>query len=254
MRLVNLEGEPYAIGETAIYRYRSAAKAVAASPPAAGPALLADRQRRIVSAQRRPPVDRLLRSRGLDIVDANLERAVHHEDDALLLHQSNRGRWRRRRTRCATANGLVLFDSAGTPRQIMGHAKTACFRIMSTDVASRDGGWWPPLRRASCTCGPRWRSQPLRASTAREQSRVHRGGAGSQIVAGTPRRRIVCWTTIRCAPTIRPPTRHLKHNWITSLVRVGDEWFAGTYGAGVLRLDPHGEWHSFADLKRTASW
>ena len=37
---------------------------------------------------------------------------------------------------------------------------------------------------------------------------------------------------------------HLKHNWITALVRVGDEWFAGTYGAGVLRLDPHGEWHS----------
>jgi ligand-binding sensor domain-containing protein len=30
---------------------------------------------------------------------------------------------------------------------------------------------------------------------------------------------------------------------------VGDEWFAGTYGAGVLRLDTHGEWHSFADLK-----
>jgi outer membrane protein assembly factor BamB len=41
----------------------------------------------------------------------------------------------------------------------------------------------------------------------------------------------------------------LKHNWITGLVRVGDEWFAGTYGAGVLRLDASGEWHSFPDLK-----
>lgn len=42
---------------------------------------------------------------------------------------------------------------------------------------------------------------------------------------------------------------HLKHNWITALARVGDEWFAGTYGAGVLRLDSSGEWHSFPDLK-----
>ena len=31
---------------------------------------------------------------------------------------------------------------------------------------------------------------------------------------------------------------------------MGDEWFAGTYGAfGVLRLDASGEWHSFPDLK-----
>jgi len=41
----------------------------------------------------------------------------------------------------------------------------------------------------------------------------------------------------------------LKQNWITALARVGDEWLAGTYGAGVLRLDASGEWHSFPDLK-----
>ena len=42
---------------------------------------------------------------------------------------------------------------------------------------------------------------------------------------------------------------HLKHNWITAVVPVGNEWFVGAYGAGVLRLDSAGEWHSFADLK-----
>ena len=41
----------------------------------------------------------------------------------------------------------------------------------------------------------------------------------------------------------------LKHNWITAVLPVGDDWFAGTYGAGVLRLDSNGEWHSFPDLK-----
>jgi ligand-binding sensor domain-containing protein len=39
----------------------------------------------------------------------------------------------------------------------------------------------------------------------------------------------------------------LKHHWITALGRVGDDWFAGTYGAGVLRLDAMGQWRSFPE-------
>ena len=39
----------------------------------------------------------------------------------------------------------------------------------------------------------------------------------------------------------------LKHHWITALGRVGDDWFAGTYGAGVLRLDGMGQWRSFPE-------
>ena len=38
---------------------------------------------------------------------------------------------------------------------------------------------------------------------------------------------------------------HLKHNWITAVVRVADEWMVGTYGAGVLSLDSSGHFHSF---------
>ena len=37
----------------------------------------------------------------------------------------------------------------------------------------------------------------------------------------------------------------LKHNWITAVVRVGDEWMLGTYGAGVLGLDGAGRFRSF---------
>jgi ligand-binding sensor domain-containing protein len=39
----------------------------------------------------------------------------------------------------------------------------------------------------------------------------------------------------------------MKHHWITAIVRVGDDWFAGTYGAGVLRLDSNGQWRGFPD-------
>src|SRR5260370_211302 len=37
----------------------------------------------------------------------------------------------------------------------------------------------------------------------------------------------------------------LKHNWITAVVPVGDEWIVGTYGAGILRLDRTGRFQSF---------
>jgi hypothetical protein len=39
----------------------------------------------------------------------------------------------------------------------------------------------------------------------------------------------------------------LTHNWITAIARVGDEWFVGTYGGGVFRLDDRGAWRSFAE-------
>jgi hypothetical protein len=33
------------------------------------------------------------------------------------------------------------------------------------------------------------------------------------------------------------------------MARVGDEWFVGTYGAGVLKTDAVGRWRSFEDLR-----
>ena len=42
---------------------------------------------------------------------------------------------------------------------------------------------------------------------------------------------------------------HLRHNWITAIQAVGDEWFVGTYGAGVMRLARNGEWDAFASLQ-----
>jgi ligand-binding sensor domain-containing protein len=35
-------------------------------------------------------------------------------------------------------------------------------------------------------------------------------------------------------------TSGLKHNWITALAAVGNDWLVGTYGAGVMRLGADG--------------
>jgi ligand-binding sensor domain-containing protein len=41
----------------------------------------------------------------------------------------------------------------------------------------------------------------------------------------------------------------LKHNWITAICKVGDDWFVGTYGAGVVRFSRNGDWDAFADMR-----
>src|SRR5262249_51918522 len=37
----------------------------------------------------------------------------------------------------------------------------------------------------------------------------------------------------------------LRHNWITAVVSLGDEWLLGTYGGGIVGLDRNGRVHSF---------
>jgi hypothetical protein len=72
--------------------------------------------------------------------------------------------------------------------------------------------------------------------------------SGRQVVAGT-----LGGVSVLDGDVVRvnytTANSHLRHNWITALARVGEDWFAGTYGAGVLRLDSAGEWHVFPDLK-----
>ncbi|MDR3699732.1 MAG: hypothetical protein P4L56_08875 [Candidatus Sulfopaludibacter sp.] len=184
--------------------------------------------------------------RGLDIVNAGLEHAAHHEDDALFCINRIVDDPEGGRTAVATANGLVLFDSAGRPRQIMGR-KDGLLADHVSDVAFREGG--------------------MVVATPAGLSFVDRSGVRSLYVfhglvnnhvytVATPGRVTLAGTlgglSVLDDDTVRinytTANSRLKHNWITALLRVGDDWFAGTYGAGVLRLDPGGQWHAFPDL------
>ena len=245
LRLATLEGDVYGVGESAIYRYDPAPRRWR-PVLAAGGALMADRNVAALALSG----GRLwigYFDRGLDVVDANLEQAVHHEDDTLFCINRIVGDAQNARTAVATANGLVLFDSGAQPRQVMGR-KDGFLSDHVTDVA--------------------FRSDEMVVATPAGLSFVDRSGVrslyvfhglvnnhvytvatrGSQTVAGTlGGLSVLDEDTVRANYTTA--NSHLKHNWITALARVGDEWFAGTYGAGVLRLDATGEWHGFPDLK-----
>jgi ligand-binding sensor domain-containing protein len=249
LRLANVEGDVYAVGESAIYRYDAASKRWRPVLTAGG-AVMADRNVAAVALS----AGRLwigYFDRGLDVVDAGFERAVHHEDDALFCINRIVADEEHARTAVATANGLVLFDSAGQPRQAMGR-KDGFLSDHVTDVAFRDGnrgGGMVVATAAGLSFVDRSGVRSLYVFHGLVNNHVYTVATrGAETVAGT-----LGGVSVLDDDTVRAnyttANSHLKHNWITALARVGDEWFAGTYGAGVLRLDGSGEWRSFPDLK-----
>ena len=245
LRLANVEPDAYALTESAIYRYDPLLKHWRAILSNGG-SVMSDRN-----------VSSLALSggrlwigyfdRGLDVVDAGLERSVHHEDDALFCINRIVADVDHARTAVATANGLVLFDSGGQPRQVMGR-KDSFLSDHVTDVAFRDGGM-VVATPAGLSFVDHSSVRSLYVFHGLVNNHVYTVATqGSQILAGT-----LGGLSVLNSDTVlanyTTANSHLKHNWITALLRVGDEWFAGTYGAGVLRLDPNGEWHSFPDLK-----
>ena len=182
--------------------------------------------------------------RGLDIVSAGGRTLRHLEDDHLFC--INRIVTDKARTAVATANGLVMFDG-DQPRQTLGR-KDGLIADHVTDVAfDKDG------LVAATPAGISFVDVHGVHSVYVFQGLVNNhvytlGLSGGELLAGT-----LGGVSILKGDVIRAnyttANSGLKHNWITALVRVGDDWFAGTYGAGVLRLDRDGTWHTFPDLR-----
>ncbi len=244
-RLTELEGELYAIGEAAIYRYDSASHRWR-SALTAGPSVMLDRN---VSALALSNGHLWVGyfDRGLDILDSGLEQAVHHEDDTLFCVNRIVAEPDAARTAVATANGLALFDSAGKMRQVMGH-RDGLLSDHVTDVAFREGGM-VLATPAGLSFVDHSGVRSLYVFHGLVNNHVYTVAVnGQRTMAGTlGGASMLDDDTVRANYTTA--NSHLKHNWITAFARLGDDWFAGTYGGGVLRLDPSGEWHGFSDLK-----
>ena len=172
-RLTELEGELYAVGESAIYRYDSASHRWR-SALTAGPSVMSDRNvSALALSDGRLWVGYF--DRGLDVLDSGLEQAIHHEDDTLFCINRIVAEPDAARTAVATANGLVLFDSAGKAPGDGAQGRPALRSRHGCRLSrGRHGGGHAgrPLVR-----GPLRRAQPLRLSRTGEQSRVHGRGA-----------------------------------------------------------------------------
>ncbi len=211
---------------------------------AAEPAMLADSN---VAALAVEPAGRLWAGyfdRGLDVLDPGASAARHVEDDHIFC--VNRIVTRPGGAIIATANGLVLADSSGKPRQVLGRNE-GLIADHVTDVVVEPGGM-VVATPAGITFFSRSGSQSIYAFHGLVNNHVYAlAHNGSRLLAGTlGGASLIEGGDIRASFT--NANSGLRHNWITALAAVGQEWFAGTYGAGVMRFDGS-QWQGFADLR-----
>lgn len=248
-RVQSIGGDVLALTSGGLYVKRGSGWAATASMPGA---VLTDRN---VAALASDATGRLwvgYFDRGLDIVNAALDHVTHHEDghvfcvNRIVVNQTGAAP-DNQRIAVATANGLVLFDSSGAMRQVLGRDQ-GLIADHVTDVAF-SGNTMIAATPAGVSFIAAEGIRSIYAFQGLVNNHVYTIAAdGNRLVAGTLGGvSIVEDGVVRTSYTTA--NSHLLHNWITALEKVDGEWFAGTYGAGVMALSSNGEWHGFADLK-----
>ena len=188
--------------------------------------------------------------RGLDIValhasDPARSTAIHIEDAHVfcvnrIVHDTERNL-----SAVATANGLVLFDASGRRQQVLGRAQ-GLIADHVTDVALYPGGM-AVATPAGLTFLDDGGMRSLYAFHGLVNNHAYTlAASGNRFLVGTlGGLSILEGGLVRASFTTA--NSGLRHNWITGLLPVGSDWFVGTYGAGILRLDEAGLWHAFPD-------
>ena len=182
--------------------------------------------------------------RGLDISEPTGS-TRHIEDDHVFCVNRIVQDPSRQATAVATANGLIFFDSSRRQRELLGRAEGLIANHV-TGLAPIPGGLavaTPAGITFLDSAGPR----SLFAFHGLVNNHVYAlASDGTRLLAGTlGGLSILDDGEVRASYTTANSS--LKQNWITGLVHAGQDWFAGTYGAGVLRLDSGGRWTPLAE-------
>jgi ligand-binding sensor domain-containing protein len=191
--------------------------------------------------------------RGLEIVDINLSKAGQHiEDDHVycvnrIVHDPER-----KRTGVATANGFVLFDSAGVERQVLTKSDGLIANHVTDALLETDGSWTLGTPAGITFLESGGKASSIYAMQGLVNNHVYAlGDCGGRMVAGTLGGvSILEQGLIRSSYTTA--NSPLKQNWITAVTgypnSVTNGCFLGTYGAGVVALDRAGQWKTFPDM------
>lgn len=188
--------------------------------------------------------------RGLDVVTmgAAVQRVAHHEDEHVFCVNRIVADPRNVRMAVATANGLALFDERGKlQRVLVRHDGLIADHV--TDVAPYRNGL-ALATPAGLTFLDSGGAQSLYAFQGLVNNHVYALGVRQdRVIAGT----LGGISLLEKESVIRNLTVNnsaLKHNWITAILPVGEEWFVGTYGAGVMKLGTDGSFQAFEKATR----
>lgn len=201
--------------------------------------------------------------RGLDIVEPGGQRARHVEDEHVfcvnrilpaaappVAAEAAGSAGSPGGIAVATANGLVLFDRAGTEQQVLARTD-GLIADHVTDIAAYRGGLAVATPAGLTFLGPGG-ARSLYAFHGLVNNHVYAlGVSGDRLLAGTLGG-ISVLDREAILTSYTTATSALRHNWISAIVPVGGEWMVGTYGGGILRLDSNGKFQSF-DLPGNAA-
>jgi len=183
--------------------------------------------------------------RGLDILEANGKTTRHIEDEHVFCINRVLPGIAKDGTAVATANGLVLFDSSATRRQVLGKSDGLIAEHVTDVIPYGDG--LAIATPAGLTFLDSGGARSLYAFQGLVNNHVYTIAAnGHRLLAGTlGGASLLEDDQIRVNYTTA--TSALKHNWITAAVPAGDEWYLGTYGIGVVKMDSTGKFESNMD-------
>jgi ligand-binding sensor domain-containing protein len=209
-----------------------------------GLAILSDRNISALAADRSGRLWIGYFDRGLDVLEADAGRATHVENDHVYCVNRIVPDGRTGTVEVATANGLVRFDSNAGQQQVLTRSD-GLIADHVTDVAIYHGGLvvgTPAGLTFLDASGPR----SMYAFHGLVNNHVYAlGVSGDELMVGTLGGLSEINKEIVRINYTAGAGSGLKHNWITAVVPVGDEWIVGTYGAGILRLDRSGRFQSF---------
>jgi ligand-binding sensor domain-containing protein len=208
-----------------------------------GPALLSDRNVSALAMDGRGRLWVGYFDRGLDLLEVDGHRSTHLENEHVFC--VNRI-WPDAKTgtiAVATANGLVRFGETGGQEQVLTRSDGLIADHVTDVVAYRDG--LAIATPAGLTFLDANGARSMYAFHGLVNNHVYALGVSEdQLLVGTLGGLSVLGQG-EILVNYTSGTSGLKHNWITAVVPVGDEWMVGTYGAGVLGLDHAGHFRSF---------
>lgn len=241
-QLFSSEGSVFAVARNGIYRMQP--HALGWQPVLqASSAVLHDRN---ISALASDTSGRLwigYFDRGLDVLASDGGHAMHFEDEHVFCVNRIFPDSKTRGVDVATANGLVRFDDSAREHQTLTRADGLIADHVTDVVAYGDG--LALATPAGLTFLDAAGARSMYAFHGLVNNHVYAlGVSGDELLAGTLGG-ISVLEKGNVALNYTTRNSNLKHNWITAVVRVGDEWMVGTYGAGVLGLDRSGHFHSY---------
>lgn len=182
--------------------------------------------------------------RGLDILLPSADKAIHREDDVVFC--VNRILLRPDGAAIATANGLVFTGVNGETRRILTRQE-GLIASHVTDILDADAGLIAATPAGITFLGASG-PQSIYAFHGLVNNHVYTlARIGTRILAGTLGGVSVLENgAVKSSYTTA--NSPLRHNWISASATAGNDWFVGTYGAGVYRYDG-AVWHAFPSLR-----